>query len=192
VIASGNNDGTGLVYTGPGRPTKTITLSPEFAGAVLTASGSATTNGSMTSDASPSAALNRTYYEWTSTATSLQDYTIAVRMKLPKDFSAWPTGTAMSINYNTGSANTATNGLDVYIYNSVDDANGRAVYFSTNNVSAKTWTTLNFTGAQLDDNGSPDWDAPDETVTVYLKMKASGTYNYTQVGDIVLNYLAAF
>jgi hypothetical protein len=183
----------GPTFTGTARPTKTITLSPEYSGAVITASGSATTNGSITSDASASAQLNRTYYEWTSTLDVAQNYTVAIRVTLPADFSDWPTsGNAMTISYNTGGSSTLANGLDAHIYNSSDDANGRPVYFSTNNVSAKSWTTLNLTNSRLDDNNSPDWDAPGETVTIYLRLKGSGTYNYTQIGDIVLNYMAKF
>ncbi|MDO8269413.1 MAG: hypothetical protein Q7T54_01945 [Candidatus Levybacteria bacterium] len=187
---SASNNG---IFSGTARPTKSITLWPEYAGAVITASGSASTTGSMTTDASASAQLNRTYYEWISTSTSLQDYVVAIRITLPADFSDWPSGSnAMTISYNTGSSNTSTNGLDVYIYNSTDDSTGRPVYFSTNNVSAKSWTTLNLTQGQLDNGVSPDWDSAGESVTIYFKMKASGTYNYTQIGDITLNYLSKF
>jgi hypothetical protein len=79
------------------------------------------------------------------------------------------------------------------MYNPGDSAS-LPVYFSTNNVSAtdKTWTTVNITSTQLDNGASPDWDAAGETAIIYLKMKASGTFNYTQIGDIVLNYLAKF
>ena len=189
VIESGGSTNQGLVYSGAGRPTKTITLSPEYAGAVLTASNSATTNGSMTSDASHSAEF-RTYYQWASTQTQIQDYTVAVRVKLPKDFDSWATGTTMQINYQNASAVSATNALDVYIYNPGDSAS-LPVYFSTGNVSS-SWTTINLTSSQLDNDASPDWDAADESVIIYLKMKASGTVNETRIGDIVINYLAKF
>jgi len=43
---------SGPLFAGTARPTKTIVLSPEYPGAILTASGSATITGSMTSDAS--------------------------------------------------------------------------------------------------------------------------------------------
>ena len=47
-------------------------------------------------------------------------------------------------------------------------------------------------GGDVDDGVRADWDAAGETAVIYLKMKASGTYNNVQVGDIVLNYLAKF
>lgn len=182
---------SGPTYNGTARPTKTITLSPEFAGAVLTASGSATTNGVMTSDASPSAAF-RTYYYWYSTQTSLQDYTVMVRFTLPADFSDWTSGNTMTISYNNGSNVAATNKLDVYIYKA-SDASGKPVYFSTGNVSsAKTWTTVNLIKYNLNDGIAPDLSAAGDTAVIYLKLYSSGTYNYTQVGDISINYLAKF
>ena len=65
--------------------------------------------------------------------------------------------------------------------------------------TAKTWTTLTIDDCELDDNAgvctfgtSPDWDAAGETAVIYLKMYAKATGNYVQVGDITLNYLAAF
>lgn len=200
VIIGNSTDGLtfdylngGPVYTGRARPTQSIILSPEYAGAVLTASGSATTTGSMTSDASHSASF-RTYYEWVSTQTVLQDYTVAVRITLPKDFSSWPTtGNAMTISYNNGANAPTANKLDVYAY-LVGDSSGNPVYFSTGNVNgtAKTWSTISLTAGQLDNNHSTDWDDPDEQIILYLKMYATGTYNYTQIGDIVLNYMSKF
>lgn len=195
VIGSGWDRGISLasqlIYTGGGRPTKTITLSPEYTGAILTASGSATITGQMTSEASTSASW-RTYYEWTSTQSSLQDYTVAVRVTLPKDFDAWASGNAIQVNYNTALSGTGSNKLDLYMYNSADTP-ASPVYFTTSKVSAtdKTWTTIDITGAQLDDNVAPDWDAADETVVFYLKMYSKDS-NYVQIGDIVINYLAKF
>src|SRR5205814_14699 len=105
-------------YTGLARPTKQIILSPEYAGAVVTASASANTIGSMTSDASTSANISLggttnnflTYYEWNSAQSSLQDYTVAVRVTLPADFSSWiPGGSALQVVYNTELTTTDTN-----------------------------------------------------------------------------------
>ncbi len=191
VIASGGSTNSGLVYTGAGRPTKSITLSPEYAGGILTASSSATINGSMTSDASPSANF-RTYYEWSaSDGTNLQDYTVAIRTKLPKDFSAWATN-AITIDYNTEVNIAADSKFDVYIYNPTDSSSVPA-YFSTANKSAtgKTWATLTINSTQIDDNVVADWDAADESAIIYIKMYSRRDF-YTQIGDITLNYLAAF
>ena len=110
----------GPEYFGTARPTKTITLSPEYAGAVLTASGSSTITGTMTSDASPSAAW-RTYYEWKSTQISLHDYTVAVRVTLPADFSAWASGNALTLSFNTDTNDPTYNKVDMIIYNTTEN-----------------------------------------------------------------------
>ena len=184
------------VYCGSARPTRQIVLSAEYPGAVLTASNSASTNGFMTANASQSATPSsfnyENYYQWTSNQSSLNDYTVAVTVTLPKDFSGWPSsGNAMTIDYNTALTTSADNALDVYIYNKGDTTN-IPVYFKTNNTSAsqKTWTTVNITGAQL--TGSSSLNAAGQQAVVYLRMHAMNTVNYVQVGDIKLNYLSAF
>ena len=184
---------TGPEYMNAGRPSKKITLSPEYPGAVLTASASGTITGSMTSDASPSAQAWRNYYQWTSTEANIQDYTVAVRVTLPADFDAWATSNALQFSYNTALATTDYNKLDIYVYNDTDTVYA-PVYFSTANASAeKTWTTITVDDSTLDDNVAPDWDAAGETAVIYLKMYGrSNTSNYTQIGDIVLNYLSKF
>ena len=185
------------VYCGTARPTKVITLSAEYAGAVLTASNSASTNGFMTANASQSAVPNNynyeNYYQWSSNQSSLNDYTVAVTATLPQDFSAWPSsGNAMTIDFNTALITPADNALDVYIYKK-GDTTGVPVYFSVNNHSGTAkncWTNVPITGSQL--TGSSSWNGAGQQVVIYLKMHAMNTVNYVQVGDIKINYLSAF
>ena len=187
----------GQIYFGLARPTRQIVLTPEYAGAVITASNSAYTNGFMTANASQSAALGaynyENYYQWSSSQTSLNDYTVAVTVSLPKDFSGWPSsGNAITIDYNTALATPADNALDVYIYNK-GDTSGVPVWFITNQASAqKTWTQIGITGAQL--SAAKPWNLSIDNgqAVIYLKMHAMNTVNYVQVGDIKLNYLSAF
>jgi hypothetical protein len=183
---------TGVRYMNTGRPTKTMTLSPEYPGAVLTASASASIVGTMVSDASPSASAWRNYYEWNSSQTSLQDYTVAVRVTLPADFDTWATSNAIVINYNTELTTNNTNKFDVYIYNDTDTTHQVVAHQTGLKSSAeKTWTTTVIDDANIDDNTAPDWDAAGETAVIYLKMYSKDN-NYVQIGDIVLNYLAKF
>ncbi|GIW62033.1 MAG: hypothetical protein KatS3mg089_0885 [Patescibacteria group bacterium] len=200
VIESGGSTGEGFVYTGAGRPLKTITLSAEYPGAILTASGSATTIGTMISDASPSAALSnfQNYYEWSSSQSTLNDYTIAVRVTLPRDFSAWATtDSAIKIKFNTELTTTDSNKLDVLIYNTdislsaVDQAT--PVVYRQANVSStqKTWSEITISASELDSGANRDIDTGGETMVIYLKMYSKNN-NYVQVGDIILNYLAKF
>jgi hypothetical protein len=183
---------TGVTYLNTGRPTKKISLSPEYPGAVLTASGSANIVGTMVSDASPSASAWRNYYEWNSSQTSLQDYTVAVRVTLPQDFDGWATSNAIQISYNTELTTANTNALDVKIYNDTDTP-GQIVSNVVDNVSAtqKTWTTVTIDDSTIDDGSAPDWDAAGETAVIFLKMYSKDN-NYVQVGDIILSYLSKF
>jgi len=191
VFDSMSNPGLTAMYNGGTRPAKRITLSPEFNGAVLTASNSSSITGTITSDSSPSAAW-RNYYKWVSSNTTLQDYSIAVRVTLPQDFSAWTTSNAIQISYYTNFTSTNENTLDVYIYNDTDTPNNY-VYRTVNNVStsAKTWTTLTIDDTNIDDGTAPDWDAPGETAVFYFTMRSRGNGDVL-VGDIILNYLASF
>ncbi|HXC04989.1 MAG TPA: hypothetical protein VNZ86_09570, partial [Bacteroidia bacterium] len=182
---------SGQVYFGSARPTKQIVLSPEYAGAVLTASNSASTVGFMTSDASPSASSStynfENYYQWVSTDTSLDDYTVAVRVTLPKDFSAWPTSNAVQVDYNTNIKDKTSNKLDVLIYVPSVSSSTPQVYDQANfSATDKTWATESYTGAQV-----TNWSQTNPTAVIYLKMYSKNGL-YTQVGDIKLNYLSAF
>lgn len=190
------NPASGPAYAGTARPTKTITLVPEYSGGVLTAFYGAGTDtnilGSMTSDTDTSGNLLRNYYQWSSTQVALHYYTVAVRVRLPKDFSAWATSNAVQLDYSTQSTSSTNNIVDVRIYNG-DDTPGTAVASSTSNVSgvASTWTTVAIDDSVLDDASAPEWDAADESAVIYIRM-GSLSSNVVRIGDIRLNYLSAF
>ncbi len=179
---SGN---TTAIYTGSARPVKQIVLSPEYAGAALTASGSAATVGFMTSDSSPSANF-RTYYDWTTSpsTSSLQQYTVAVRTTLPKDFSAWTTNNAMTMDIYTNLATTTSNKIDILAYNA---SNGSMVLVdqAEKSSSAKTWRTLTYNASNLQTMSAGN------TIVFYITMYSDFGMD-DQIGDIVLNYLAQF
>jgi hypothetical protein len=82
----------GLVYSGTARHTKTILLTPEYAGATLDAlsdaSCSSTYNGTMTSGYSGDSSPRQSYYNWASGAASTNCYDVIVQVPLPS------TGTA--------------------------------------------------------------------------------------------------
>lgn len=186
----------GPTYNGTGRPSKTITLSPEYSGAVLTAFYGAGTDssitGTMTSDTDTSGNLLRNYYQWSSTQGSLNYYTVAVRVSLPKDFSAWATSNAVQVDYATQSTSASNNVVDVRIYNG-SDTPGTITGSTTGNVSgvASTWTTATIDDSAIDDGAAPDWDAADETAVIYIRM-GSLSSNVVKIGDIRLNYLGKF
>jgi hypothetical protein len=180
-------------YAGTARPTKTITLAPEYAGAILTDFYGAGTDtnitGDMTSDADTTQGTSiRNYYEWDSSETAAQNYyTVAIRITLPKDFSAWATSNALVVNYITESATTTQSDLDVRVYNE----NSATIVASDLDNSSVTWAQVVIETTNGLDNGDPDWDAADETAVIYLRM-GSQDNDFVHVGDIQLNYLAKF
>jgi len=187
---------TTAIYTGTARPTKQVVLSAEYAGAVLTASGSAyTTNGSngfMTSDASPSASPStynfENYYQWLSTQTTpgLQTYVVAVRVTLPKDFSDWAQTNPVTVDYNTSSTATNSN-LNIYLYN---PTSATPIAYHQGLATSGPWATNSISYSELT-AGTAKWNSSNPTAVFYLTMQAWNNA-YVQVGDIKLNYLAQF
>jgi hypothetical protein len=162
---------TGPQYVGAGRPTKTITLSPEYSGAVLSAFYGAGTDtnitGTMTSGAETTSGNGyRTYYDWTRTTATEHFYTVAVRATLPSDFDAWTTSNALQVDYRTGSATAGNSLVDIYVYNS---GNATQITSSTNN-AATSWSTATIDDSALDSGAAQDWDAANETAVIYLRL----------------------
>ena len=178
---------SGPAYSGTARPTKTITLSPEYPGAVLTpfygAGLDTSITGTMTSDGDTAPATNiRSYYSWERGASGQHYYTVAIRVTLPQDFSAWATSNAVVVNYVTESATTTNSDIDVRIYLEGD---GTVDASSTDNASV-AWSTVSFAGTDLD-----LWNAAGEKAVIYLRLSSAGG-NYSRVGDITLTYLASY
>ena len=196
---------TNALYNGVTQPLITQLISAEYPGATLTASNSATTTGNMTSDISRDADLWwMNYYDWTSTTVSpLQDYTVAVKVTLPSNFVSWQSSNALQINFATEWTDNTKNKLDVYIYN-MTDTPAQIVTQSLTNVSAPAadWEVITIDDSVLVDATAPDWDAAGETAVFFLKLSSlrdasnctAGSDNgcYVRVGDITLNYKAAF
>ena len=187
---------SGPTYSGTARPTKIITLSPEYAGAALTASGSAAITGTMTSDNTLNAGSIgwKNYYQWSSTEASAQDYTIAVRVTLPQDFDAWQTGTcpgstcAMEIAYQTGVAGTTNNNVAVWVNNAESTpATNICAMFG----SYTSWTSFGCTSTNL--ATSPGITTAGATASILIRLQANNTGSaLARVGDITLRYYAKF
>ncbi|MBP7768610.1 hypothetical protein KA082_02125 [Candidatus Woesebacteria bacterium] len=186
---TGTNTWEALDGGGGGSVATNITLVPEYAGAALTANGSASIDGSMTSDTTTSSDGFKNYYQWSSAQTALQDYTVAVRVKLPSNFASWATSNAIVLNFVTQSTSNTSNKIDLDLRNQ-DDTPSSSVTTSTANVSsvAGTWTTVAIDDSVIDDGSAPDWDAAGETVTILIKLSSKDS-NYVRIGDIVLNYI---
>lgn len=178
---------TGPAFAGTARPTRSIILTPEYSGAVLSAyygAGTDTnTTGTMTSDTDTSPASSiRNYYNWIRGAATQHFYTVAVRVTLPPDFSAWQTSNAMVIEYQTQSATSTDSSVDARVYH---EGTNPVQASSTGNAST-SWATISFTGANLG-----NFTGAGETGVIYLRL-GSQSGNYARIGDITLNYLASY
>ena len=191
------NPASGPVYAGTARPSKVIILSSEYAGATLTADGSSTTNGSMTSDNTLNAASIgwKNYYSWSSTQAALQDYTVAVRVTLPQDFDGWQTGScpsstcALEIAYQTGVAGTTNNAVSVLLNNA--ETTPGTVICTIAAASSTTWTSFGCTSTTL--ATSPTWNTAGSVAIIRIKLAANSTASaLARAGDITLRYLSKF
>ena len=188
VIESGGSTKSGLRYSGAGRPTKKIVISPEYQGGFISdfygAGTDTNVTGSMTSDGDKTLGTSiRSYYEWNSSETGAQHYyTGALRVTLPSDFSAWAASNALVVNYITGSSSNTQSDLDVRIYN---DNSATIVTSSLNNASI-SWSTV-----AINDSALGGWGTAEQTAVIYLRM-GSRDDDFVRIGDIVLSYLAAF
>ena len=195
-------DGSGNITSGTLPPggygkSRTMTLSPEYFGASLTADGSGTTSVSMTSDNTLNAGGVgwKNYYQLSSTEASLQDYTVVVRVALPSDFSTWETGScpgstcALEFAYQTGVGTTADNYVS-YLVNNDSDTPGSAVC-SIGQTANTAWGSAGCTSTVL--GGTPHWNTAGQTAVVRIKMAAKNTASaLTRAGDIILRYKSGF
>jgi predicted GH43/DUF377 family glycosyl hydrolase len=173
-----SNDGTTWMPLGDN--VRKVTLSAEYAGAVL--SGDGTDNvGSMTSDNTGSSSNSMNYYEWNNSTVTLNDYDVRVRFTLPSDFNGWGTTGAIKLNYATESTNNTDNKVDMYVYKedsaTIDGS-------SENNASsvAGTWTTSTIMGSNLDECNTAG------NVCVIILRMSSKSDNYVRIGDIEITY----
>jgi hypothetical protein len=173
-----SNDGTTWVQLGD--DTRKVTLSAEYAGAVLTADGTDNV-GTMTSDNTGSGSNSMNYYEWNSSAVALNDYDVRVRFTLPSDFNGWGTTGGVTFNLATESTSSTNNKVDMYIYK---EGSGTIDGTSATNVSASAgvWKTATIAGTDLNECA-----AVGDVCVIILRM-SSLSDNYVRVGDIAVTY----
>ena len=200
--------GSPLRYNGTARNTRTITLTPEYPGAVMTGDG--TTNiGTMTSDfcadktTSPTFIYNvasnncnsgdiHNYYSWTAQATN--DYDILVRYQVPDDFSAFSdsSGNAADTSHRSikmyGWRTASTDHVYLSLYNSSGVLCGTGTTdTSTSNLA---WTQTNY--ASGSDNENSCSITAGNTITFDIHMVVGTNNDYARAGEISFNYLSAF
>ena len=121
--------------------TRTVGLSPEFAGAVIMGDGADNT-GTLTADYDST--NRRNYYDWSTTATTLQDYDIYVRTMIPSEAVSV---TAASFNIFVWSDTNSTANADATVV--LTDSAGVSCNFSGSALpaTASTWTEKTYTSS---------------------------------------------
>lgn len=184
---------SGPSYAGTARPTRQITLSPEFAGAVLTGDGTNNT-GTMLSDFcenGASADIPNTntsvcstsgdihnYYSWTTGAGTAQDYDIWIRWRVPDNFSAWAAADPVTV---WGKRTDATNNaINIYVY----DTAGTLENAGGTQVAGTSWTETS-----VESSFAGTYTAG-EYVTFRISLTADTGGDSVQLGEISLDYLS--
>jgi len=186
---------SGPLYAGTARPTRKVTLSPEFPGATLT--GDTTNNvGTMTSDfcengvsadipQTNTAVCNTSgdihnYYSWVGQGGSANDYDIWVRWRVPDNFAAFAaSGNPIQV---WGKRTDATNNaVTVFLYDTAGTLENGA---SGTQVAGTAWTQTSIEAAPYEGTYTAGSYA-----TFRIVMTADISGDTVQVGEIDIEYL---
>jgi parallel beta-helix repeat protein len=190
----------GLTYTGTARPTNTIRLAAEYAGATFTGDGTSNT-GTLSSDfcsgssrlninpmalgspsTNPCAATDSyNYYQWTTSQGTAQDYDIYVRYQMPSDYD---TGSLANLAIYGWGTTTASEQVTIALYS---DASGTACATSANAITSPGVWVQTTVSSPL---GACTIVAND-TVTFRVHVQA-GQGNYARSGPISFTYKKKF
>ncbi len=181
---------TGPSYTGDARPRRQEELVPEYAGAVLTGTGT----GSMTSDfceQGVSADITDTntticesgqihnYYSWTSTSGS-NTYSIYLRWRVPDNFAAWNTDPIQIYGRVSDSTDGSVTATVFDTASAVENSGGTAIDGTSN-----VWTQTSIEALPWEGTYTPG-----SYMTIKLDLQVTGT-DTAQVGEINLNYFTS-
>ncbi|MDA0376340.1 MAG: hypothetical protein O3A80_03460 [bacterium] len=141
-----------------------VSLSPEYAGAVYYGDGADNVGQMVLAYDSTN---KENFYKWTSTASSLQDYTIAVRVKVPDEFTHWDGTAPIQFRYRTNAASADDNQMDITML----DTGGSAVSLTGGTDFANTsWTTATITGPEAAGTYTPG-----SYITILIAIQARTT-----------------
>jgi hypothetical protein len=169
-----------LRYNGAAMNTKYITLTPEYAGAVLSNGGLGNSTGTMTSGYDSTQKEN--YYNWTTNQGSNQAYQIVITVPIPTDFGGWAS-TPIKVDIKTSNT---TNGTVIgYLYDTTGtvETNWNTCSLTPGGTSWSTQTGCSLSGTYNNAGG--------KYLTLILQVQAPNAGN-TEVGNINLSYLSTF
>jgi hypothetical protein len=173
--------GGGLVATGTSRHIKYITMTPEFAGAVLDATDCVSNSGIMTSGFDT--ATNKNYYQWVSSVGSAQCYEVVVQVPIPADFDGWNAGPTV---YAANSGSLASSVCLQVLQNSGSNDSAYGSYScQTPTASMAALSAFTTPGSTYTAGGS-------NVMTLKIKLTSNANTNLTKLGSISLPYYSAF
>jgi len=171
----------GLVASGTAQHTKTILLTPEYAGAVLDAASDSSctsaNNGTLTAGYDSTNRMN--FYNWISTQTSAQCYDVVVQVPIPSDFSSW-SGTP-DIEMKKDSTGTGAYAIQIIPSSSTDANYGSYVSPGTLSTSWGNMATSSLSGTYTAGN----------YLTIKIRVTSTSSAN-VQLGNIKLTYNSKF
>jgi hypothetical protein len=169
--------------------TKQITLTAEYAGAVLdSASDSSCSSaniGSMTSGYNGTDSSPQSYYQWSTAQSSSECYDVVVEVPIPSDWSSWTGTPTIYASSGTGGsiavAAIASNGSEESNYGSM--TGGVAAYHSETTTGSLAAVSLqSLTSASDSANG---------VLTLKIRMTATSSAN-TEIGTIIIPYTSSY
>lgn len=182
---------SGVRYGGTARPTKKVTIAPEFTNTTFTGDGTAN-SGQLTTDfCSASGRLNinatvcttagdeHNYYSWTTTS-GTNDYDIYMRYQIPSDFDGFAVANTIKL---TGWRSTATELVELAMF----QADGAQCGTTTNVATTNTaWTQVAMGGTH-----TSCAIAAGDIVTFRIKVTAAAG-NSARISALQYEYLSKF
>jgi len=191
-LESGTN---GLIFAGTARKNRSVTLIPEFPGAVLTGDG-ANNVGTMTSDFCSNGNTNppdintgvcatsgdlHNYYSWTADATN--DYDIWINWQVPSNFDAFASSTAIRFEgWRTSTSDSVT--LTVY-----DDANNICGSATAISGTVAQWNSTDYADPTTCDDSNI---VAGDIITFRFQLSVGVNSEFARAGEITVDYLSVF
>lgn len=153
-----------------------LSLHPVYPNAVYSASGAAigqlSASGALGTD---------NYYHWTTSKATLQSYTIAVRVQVPKNFSHWETASGLLMRVRTSTTTAADNHITVRLLDTTKTNVSLGSADAVKSSTAGAWRTNIVTGL------AGGTYTPLGYITLLIKVAATST-GYTDLGAIDLRW----
>ena len=192
VSSNGSNQ---LRFTGTARNSINVTLAPEFPGATMSAAGSGTNIGTMTSDFCSNATLTinttvcntandvHNYYSWKNTQVAAQDYDIFTRWQVPSNFDT-TAGTLPTIQYYSDRV-TTSDAVTMTVYATTGASTTQCGTVTSATGAANTWKLETYT------TGVCTITAGVTQLTFDIHLVAA-TSDTARIGEVFINYLSNF